>query len=93
MHPLKVVLPSVMESFNVAELPATATLPVRSRTKHTIQSPTCHPPSMLDFMMDGQKMSICSEAYASYASIWKDCIGGKVFIPGTSRNQMIPVDD
>ena len=75
-----------MEPFNVAEVSAAA-LPGRSRTKHTFQSPTCHPPSMLDFVMDGQKMSICSEAYVSYASIWRDCIGGKVFIPGNLQGE------
>lgn len=88
---MKLVLVSIMDPFNVAELSATA-LPVRSRTKHTIQSTTCHPPSMLDFVMDGQKMCICSEAYASYASIWEDCTGGKVFIPGIRRIQMVPAD-
>jgi hypothetical protein len=82
-----------MDPFNGASLSAAGALPVRSKTKHTIQSPTCHPPSMLDFVMDGHKKSICSEVYLSYAGIWKDCTGGKVSIPGTRRIQIIPVDD
>ena len=62
--------------------PVATALLVGSSTNHHIQSPACHPPSMLDFVMNGQKKCICSEAYLSYASIWRDCTGGKVSILG-----------
>jgi len=79
---------SIMEPLDVAESPA-GTLLLLSQTGHTLKPPTCHPPSSLDFQMDGQTMCICKEAYIAYTNIWMECVGGKKSIPGTDKAKLI----
>jgi hypothetical protein len=46
---------------------------------------------MLEYMIGGHTITISGEPYAAYVRIWRECMGGRNPISGTSLKLIIPI--